>query len=242
MTDENDSGKQPDTVDEITRQFWAAKDQLDRKREAAAKSQAEDPRNAHFPKHYPAACREWALRDYWTPQETANLLAGCDPTRPSKLPGTPRLNADVQRVLGILERTDLARKEGRTKTFPARQVVAWARDKRMEVPAALLEAMGLAPAEPEEAEPLNRQSQLDRELCRAIARTLWDEYPQMNITHMARHRSIKLYGNGGQYKLDTLKGWIRDLDPRPEGSKGGRPRKETGVTPEGTATRGHDDS
>lgn len=69
-------------------------------------------------------------------------------------------------------------------------------------------------------------NKLDRELCRAIAATLWDEYPDMNITQMIEHTPIQKYGNGAQYRdKDTIRNWIKDLDPRPKEKRRGRPKK-----------------
>lgn len=70
------------------------------------------------------------------------------------------------------------------------------------------------------------QSKLDRELCRAIASTLWLEHPTMTITEVTKHKAIQLYGNGKLYEgPETLRNWIRDLDPRPKEEKIGRPKK-----------------
>ncbi len=71
-----------------------------------------------------------------------------------------------------------------------------------------------------------RPSQMARTLCRAIANTLWNIYPQMNITEMCRHEAIKKYGNGGHYSGKAVRGWITDLDPRPPEEKKGRPPKQ----------------
>jgi hypothetical protein len=72
-----------------------------------------------------------------------------------------------------------------------------------------------------------RPSQLDRELCRAIAQTLWSIYPDTNIKKMCEHQAIKIYGNGNQYGVKTIRGWITDLDPRPPEQKTGRPKKKS---------------
>lgn len=70
-------------------------------------------------------------------------------------------------------------------------------------------------------------SKLDKELCRAIAATLWSEYPEMTIAAITSHKAIQQYGNGAQYRdKDTIRNWIKDLDPRPENERRGRPKKE----------------
>ena len=69
-----------------------------------------------------------------------------------------------------------------------------------------------------------RPSQVDKELCRAIASTLWGEYPDMTIKDMTIHKAIQQYGNGTLYKgRDTIRNWIKDLAPN---KKSGRPKKD----------------
>ena len=71
-----------------------------------------------------------------------------------------------------------------------------------------------------------RPNQEDKIRCRAIAQTLWDIYPEMNISEMCNHRAIQVFGNGKQYEgKDTIRNWIKDLDPRPEDKRIGRPKK-----------------
>lgn len=72
-----------------------------------------------------------------------------------------------------------------------------------------------------------RRYQLDRIACQAIARTLWDADNEMNIVQVTSHRAIRIYGNGAHYKPDTLRDWVKEYDPRPDGKRGGRPRKKT---------------
>ena len=70
-----------------------------------------------------------------------------------------------------------------------------------------------------------RPNQLDKELCRAIAQTLWSISPETNIATICRSKQIQMYGNGAQYTEKTMRSWIADLDPR-EGNTHGRPKKE----------------
>lgn len=67
--------------------------------------------------------------------------------------------------------------------------------------------------------------QQHRLLCRAIASELWHMNPARSIADICRDDAILKLGGGRYYvKNDTLREWIKDLDPRPEESKkGGRP-------------------
>lgn len=76
--------------------------------------------------------------------------------------------------------------------------------------------------------PSNRQSQIDKERCQAIALTLWDINPKYTIAALVKHPSIQRYGNGRQYRPDTLHLWLAEVDPRDPEKKIGRPRKLDG--------------
>lgn len=66
---------------------------------------------------------------------------------------------------------------------------------------------------------------LDRELCRAIASTLWLLNPTLTIADIVKHDAIQRFGNGRQYTgKNTIRNWIKDLDPRPEEKRVGRPK------------------
>ncbi|MFK5950221.1 MAG: hypothetical protein QM500_15760 [Methylococcales bacterium] len=70
-------------------------------------------------------------------------------------------------------------------------------------------------------------NQEDRISCRAIAQTLWDTNPELTIEGITKHPHILIYGNGKQYKgRDTIRNWIKDLDPRSTNDKVGRPSKK----------------
>jgi len=70
-----------------------------------------------------------------------------------------------------------------------------------------------------------RPSQMDKQLCQAIASTLWSEYPDYNIQQIIKHPSLQRFGNGAQYKERTLREWVKTVDPRPEDTRRGRPKK-----------------
>lgn len=72
-----------------------------------------------------------------------------------------------------------------------------------------------------------RPQQIDKLLCQAIARTLWDEHPHMTIAAMTEHKAIQIYGGGKLYSgKNTLRDWLSEVAPeavkkpgRPKGSK-----------------------
>lgn len=70
-----------------------------------------------------------------------------------------------------------------------------------------------------------RSNQLDRLLCQAIARTLWDAEPTLTIADLCTHPAILRFGNGAHYQEKTRRSWLSEVDPRPESAKRGRPRK-----------------
>lgn len=74
--------------------------------------------------------------------------------------------------------------------------------------------------------PLGSNSSLfDQSLCQAIAKTLWDIYPNWTIEAMTKHPSILKYGNGALYKgKNTLRDWLSPVAPA-HVKKPGRPKK-----------------
>ena len=81
-------------------------------------------------------------------------------------------------------------------------------------------------------QPIGRHinQEQDKLLCQSIARTLWHLDPNIHPAHMAKCWAIDAYGNGRHYKgkdeeYETIKKWIKEVDPN-HGSRGdGRPRK-----------------
>lgn len=71
----------------------------------------------------------------------------------------------------------------------------------------------------------HKTEDLDKQLCQAIAQTLWELDPNIHPAHMANSRYIRVYGNGGSYVEETLKGWLAEVDPLADGRKTGRPKK-----------------
>ena len=71
-----------------------------------------------------------------------------------------------------------------------------------------------------------RTSQIDKQLCQAIARTLWHDNPNLTIKEICNHHAIQFFGNGRLYSgKNTLPDWISEVDPRPAEQKRGRPKK-----------------
>ena len=67
-----------------------------------------------------------------------------------------------------------------------------------------------------------KEIDIDRELCRAVARTLWFIFPKMTIKAIAEHIAIQKFANCRKYTgKHTIRNWIKDLNPN--SSKGGRP-------------------
>lgn len=71
-----------------------------------------------------------------------------------------------------------------------------------------------------------RTVQIDKPVCQAIARTLWDISPQMTIADMCKHDAVQRYGNGRLYKGEhTLRDWLSEVAPPEVKGKRGRPKK-----------------
>lgn len=71
-----------------------------------------------------------------------------------------------------------------------------------------------------------KESQIDKLVCQAIARTIWDIEPDMTIASMCKHQAIQIYGNGKQYTgLHTLRNWLSEVAPENIKGKKGRPKK-----------------
>jgi len=69
-------------------------------------------------------------------------------------------------------------------------------------------------------------AEINRATIRAVAQTLWDEHPALTIAGLIQHKALQLYGGGKQYSEKYLREMIKDLDPRPETSRKGRPPKK----------------
>lgn len=89
----------------------------------------------------------------------------------------------------------------------------------------------LIESEPDDIElPLVHKSllpvQIDKLVCQAIAKTLWDIFPTMTITAMSQHTAVLEYGGGKLYPgKNTLIDWVREVAPKNVRNKPGRPKK-----------------
>ncbi|MFA6016378.1 MAG: hypothetical protein WC742_15070 [Gallionellaceae bacterium] len=74
-----------------------------------------------------------------------------------------------------------------------------------------------------EVQPL-RPSQIDKLVCQAVAKTLWEIHPKMTIAAMIKQRGILIHGNGKLYTgKNTLRDWLSEVAP-PDVKKPGRPK------------------
>lgn len=85
--------------------------------------------------------------------------------------------------------------------------------------------------EPSNYEPIQikvqplRPTQIDKLVCQAIAKTLWDIFPTMNITAMSEHPAILEHGGGKLYTgKNTLRDWVREVAPENVRNNPGRPK------------------
>ena len=67
-------------------------------------------------------------------------------------------------------------------------------------------------------------NQKSRLLCRTVAADLWRKNKNLTIREITDHPMILDHCGGRSYSgKDTIRNWIKDLDPRPENQKTGRP-------------------
>lgn len=67
-----------------------------------------------------------------------------------------------------------------------------------------------------------------RLLCRHFAQKLWERQPTLTIADVEKHELVQDWAGAKHYQAkETVRNWIKDLDPRPAGSKPGpRPKTE----------------
>jgi hypothetical protein len=69
-------------------------------------------------------------------------------------------------------------------------------------------------------------SQRSRLMSRSIASDLWKNDNTLTIAEIERHDGIQNFAGGKHYSdKDTIRNWIKDLDPRDPATKAGRPSK-----------------
>ena len=73
--------------------------------------------------------------------------------------------------------------------------------------------------------PPQRPEQIDRVICQAVARTLWEFEPNMTIAAVCEHKAVRQFANGAHYKLPTLRKWVGEVAPEHIKGRRGRPKK-----------------
>jgi len=67
----------------------------------------------------------------------------------------------------------------------------------------------------------------DKSACRETAASLWNEHPTYTIVQIIEHPDIQIGCSGKLYTEKTIRGWIKELDPRSPEERRGRPKKTT---------------
>lgn len=88
------------------------------------------------------------------------------------------------------------------------------------------ELMRLYPKAYNEDEQNIKANKLHKSLCRAVAQTLWHLNPALTAEDIIKHHAILEFGAGKNYGgKNTIRDWIREVDPRPPEKKRGRKTK-----------------
>ncbi len=70
----------------------------------------------------------------------------------------------------------------------------------------------------------HKEDEINKQVCQAIARTLWDFDPRIHPAHMVDHMAILKYGKAEIYKdPETIRNWIVEVDRLRKERKTGRP-------------------
>lgn len=110
--------------------------------------------------------------------------------------------------------------------------IQWTKNKDIFIPEPLLHFLEQNRCSPkDDAEPIQdntnakiKLSTQTKQQCQAVARSLWDIYPDMSIEDMTKHHAILEYSGGKYYSgKNTLRGWLSEVDPRSPKQKTGRP-------------------
>jgi len=60
-----------------------------------------------------------------------------------------------------------------------------------------------------------REHEIDKSVCQAVAMTLWDIDPDMEIEQLSEHQAIQKHGKGKLYTdPKTVRGWLSEVDVR----------------------------
>jgi hypothetical protein len=91
--------------------------------------------------------------------------------------------------------------------------IKWLHDNRYAMPYEFKAYIG----EEDEVKTLTIREQdlICKNMCQAIAKTLWDINANLTIKDIREHKAIQQYGDGKLFDLETtLHRWISDVDPR----------------------------
>ncbi len=81
---------------------------------------------------------------------------------------------------------------------------------------------------PQDTATALRPVQIDKLICQAVAKTLWEIYPKMTIADMCKNGCVQRYGQGKLYPgVHTLRNWLSEVAPTQVKGKPGRPKKKS---------------
>ena len=81
----------------------------------------------------------------------------------------------------------------------------------------------IAAKEPKNYRPASENE--DRIRCQAIASALWELDPAIHPVHLTQSTIMQRFGNGRNYDEETVKDWIKSVDPQQKKRKKGAPPK-----------------
>lgn len=72
-----------------------------------------------------------------------------------------------------------------------------------------------------------RNEQKFRLMAREVAKRLWEKDPSLTVAKICKDEFILKYCSGANYTDDeTIRNWIKDLNPKPIDERGGRPKNK----------------
>ena len=188
----------------------------------------------------------WIDRDYkywldvrhWTREETINLLTGY-PVKISNhaIIEFPSSRDNFERAFELaISANELSFSiKGDDEKYwriDCMEAIKWARARKFSIPYMLeVFCSELYPdvfdgVLLEKSAPGLRQSQICKQVCQAVAKTLWSIYPDFTIEQIKSHHAIQEFAGGKVYNgKNTLRDWISEVDPRPAESKRGRKKR-----------------
>lgn len=122
-----------------------------------------------------------------------------------------------------------------TRNIVPRDYLRWARSEGYTLPRLLLDFIGpygeLSDYEKDaiSLKKAQRNSQVAKIKTQAVAETLWYLNPTWTAEQIINHHAVQEFGEGKRYAgRNTLRDWVREVDPRPPESKIGRPKNTKG--------------